>query len=196
MVRSLKQYFYSKFQQKKVFLSCLYNLTSTRLFIRSQKRVCLKNHLSYSAMAADKSSQLSQHDSHSLSNTITSPLLKDELTFPVAVECYLRLLIWHLFLSRGWTEFVVLFFGHFSSAHTEWPFPAPCRQRASPPLQNKKNKKKIANCKSNNGGDLNSVPINYTWSSSKVVLKLKGTMKSTPQTHPVSRTSPSSVCST
>lgn len=158
-----------------MFLSCPHSLTFAGLFIRSQKSLSEES-LELSAMAADKSSQLSQHDAGSLCNTITSSSLKDGLTFPVAAECYLRLLIWHLFLSRGWTEFVVLFFGHFSSAHTEWPFPAPCPQRASPPLQNEKNKKKrLANCKSNNGGDLNLVPIIYTWSCSKVVLKLKGT---------------------
>lgn len=82
------------------------------------------------------------------------------LTFPVAVKCYLHLLIWHLFLSRGWTEFAVLFSAHSSSEHTAWPFPARCHRHASPPLQNKEKKLYIyILCITNqiNVGDIESV---------------------------------------
>lgn len=82
------------------------------------------------------------------------------LTFPVAVKCYLHLLIWRLFLSRGWTEFAVLFSAHSSSEHTAWPFPARCHRHASPPLQNKEKKLYIyILCITNqiNVGDIESV---------------------------------------
>lgn len=168
---AIRAFFFSnKFQLEYVFLYSLYSSTArAKLHLKPKDIVWLKTHLKYSVIDYQKKHLVTQlsYTMHVLLPYNTLFLCEGCLTFPVAVKCYLHLLIWHLFLSRGWTEFVALFSARSSSEHTAWPFPARCHQHASPPLQNKEKKLYILCIKSNKR---RRHWVSDTWSFSKMIV--------------------------